>query len=64
VSNEHTGRRGAGIIVALLSLLLGGGAAAAAVSSVVSANAPNDTKAVQTGPSAPVAPNKVIHYGG
>lgn len=51
-------------VIAVLSILVGGGVAAAAVSAVVASAAPNDTQAVQTGPSATVAPSAVIKYGG
>jgi hypothetical protein len=50
--------------VTLLSAVLGGGAAVAAVATIVSANAPDDAKAVQTGPAAPVPPQELIPYGG
>lgn len=50
--------------IAVLSLVLGVGAAGAAVAAVVSSVAPDDTKAVQTGPADVVDPSAIIHYGG
>ena len=52
------------LAIALISLLLGTGAAVVAVKSVVTSYGANDTVAVQTGPSSPVDPAKVITYGG
>ena len=52
------------LAIALISLLLGTGAAVVAVKSVVTSYGANDTVAVQTGPSGPVDPAKVITYGG
>jgi hypothetical protein len=65
VSNKSRDRGAVGsVVIAVLSLVLGGGAAVAAVAAVVSSTAPNDSRAVQTGPKEPVDPAKVITYGG
>jgi hypothetical protein len=65
VSNKSRDRGAVGgVVIAVLSLVLGGGAAAAAVAAVVSSTAPDDSRAVQTGPSQPLDPAKVITYGG
>ena len=53
-----------GLVVGLLSAVLGVGAATAAVVAVVSSSAPNDSRAVQSGPAQPVSPSEVIPYGG
>lgn len=61
------GERGAiesAAAVTLLSVVLGGGAAAAAVVTVVNANAPDDSVAVQTGPKDVLPAQKLIPYGG
>ena len=65
MSNQSR-ERGAvnGVAITVLSLVLGAGAAGAAVAAVVSAVAPDDTKAVQTGPADIVEPTAIIHYGG
>lgn len=52
------------IAIALLSLVLGMGAAAAAVTAVLSSTAPDDSRAVQTGPTELLGPAAVLNYGG
>jgi hypothetical protein len=52
------------MVIAVLSLVLGVGAAAAAVAAVISSVAPDDARAVQTGPADIVDPSAIIHYGG
>lgn len=52
------------VVIALLSVLIGAGVAFAAVSAVVKSSAPNDSQAVQTGPSVLLSPSEVIKYGG
>lgn len=64
MSNQSRDRGVSGVAIAVLSLVLGAGAASAAVVAVVASAAPDDTKAVQTGPAKPLDPNAVIHYGG
>ena len=53
-----------GVAVAARSQILGAGAAGAAGVAVVTSAAPDDSRAVQTGPATPVDPTAVIHYGG
>jgi hypothetical protein len=65
VSNQpERGAVVATFIVIVLSALVGGGVAWGAISAVVSSTAPNDSTAVQNGPSQPVDPTQVISYGG
>ena len=52
------------LAIAVISVLMGAGAAVLAVKSVVNSYGANDQVAVQTGPSSPVDPGKVITYGG
>ncbi len=51
-------------VVVLLSLLLGTGAAAAAVVGVVNSAAPNDSRAVETGPAEVLPAESLLDYGG
>lgn len=62
-SNER-GEISSAVVVTLLSFVLGGGAAAAAVVTVVNAQGPDDSAAVQTGAKDIVDPASVIPYGG
>jgi hypothetical protein len=64
IKGRHDRGAVSGLLVAVICVLIGGGAAAAAATAVVSAAGPNDSQAVQTGPSQPVDPSAVIHYGG
>lgn len=58
------GSRLSALLVAVVSLLAGAGLAAVAVNAVISASAPNDSSAVQSGPEQLVDPGRLIQYGG
>ena len=60
-AGTETGRSIVGVIIsAVIGLAAAGGGAAA----LVSANAPNDTDAVQEGPAELLDPAVVLNYGG
>lgn len=55
--------RSASAVIAAIAVVLGGGTAALAMNAAANSNAPDDTAAVSTGPTATANPTDLITYG-